>query len=452
VANANSTIDDNPGQSERLAAEVAAARNWQRLANRTLAQGNGGVPAASTLAVQREGATEAVLERAESLEELLDGQRGGESLAGYIALASILVLGAIVLALGFTARSDNRRRRRARRFGEGLQAARSEGEAYALVKTHLEEAVPNSIVTVFNRNNSADRLEPSTELADDSPLHELLQGAKPSDCLAVRTAKPAEGGTKSDDVVRCQICGKIEGGSVCVPSIVGGEVIGSVLVRGKRLINETEEHRIADGVAEAAPVIAHLRTLAIAERRAASDQLTGLPNKRAAEDTMKRLVAQAGRNVSPLAAIVFDLDHFKQINDKLGHPKGDEVLAAVGSVIKGTLRDSDFAARYGGEEFLVLLQATDREGGRQVAEKLRTAIAGLRVPEVDGIRASFGVAAIPEDADGREELLRRADRALYVAKRSGRNKVETAREDTQSTIPPSGNGAATEAHDVTPAG
>jgi diguanylate cyclase (GGDEF)-like protein len=278
-----------------------------------------------------------------------------------------------------------------------------------------------------------------------------LDGAKPDDCLAVRTAKPAAGGTRSDDVVRCEICGKLNGGSLCVPSIVGGEVIGSVLVRDKAPLSDTAGQRVSEGVTEAAPVLAHLRNLAIAERRAASDPLTGLPNKRASEDTMKRLVAQARRNGAPLAAIVFDLDHFKQINDKLGHPKGDEVLASVGSVIRGTLRDNDFAARYGGEEFLVLLEGTDREGGRKVAEKLRTAISGLRVPEVDGVRASFGVASLPEDADGREELLRRADRALYAAKRSGRNRVETAAADTMSRIEPGSNGAGVE-HEVTPAG
>jgi diguanylate cyclase (GGDEF)-like protein len=451
VADAQGTLSGDPQEKSLLAAEIEAGRHWQGLAHRTLAQANGGPPPPSTLATPRENATEEFLDRTEALDTVIDGQSKGESLTGWIALGSVGLLGVILLTLGFNARSDNRRRRRARRFGEGLQAARSETEAYALVKAHLEEAVPGSIVTVFNRNNSADRLEPSTKLAKNSPLHELLQGATPSDCLAVRTAKPAEGGTKSDDVVRCQICGGIEGGSLCVPSIVGGEVIGSVLVRGERLINESERHRIGDGVSEAAPVIAHLRTLAIAERRAASDTLTGLPNKRAAEDTLARLVAQARRTDTPLSAIVFDLDHFKKINDTLGHPKGDEVLAAVGSVIKGTLREDDFAARYGGEEFLVLLSGSDREAGGGVAEKLRLAIAGLRVPEVEGIRASFGVAAIPEDADGREELLRRADRALYAAKRSGRNRVETARSDSESVAAPTTNGGGAE-REITPAG
>jgi diguanylate cyclase (GGDEF)-like protein len=439
VANGQATIDD-PHEQALLSAEVAEARRWQRTAHRTLAAGNGGVPPASTLAGEREEKIEQMLVSAEALDEVIDGKSKHESKAGWIAVSSVGVLGALVLALGFAARSDDRRRRRARRFGDGLQAARSETEAYELVKGHLEREVRGSEVSVFNRNNSADRLEPSTHVAAESPLDRALEGAKPDDCLAVRTAKPAQGGAKSDDVVRCEICGKLGGGSLCMPSIVGGEVIGSVLVRNKKLLNDTAGHRVSEGVTEAAPVLAFLRNLAIAERRAASDTLTGLPNKRAAEDTMKRLVAQAVRNEEPLAAIVFDLDHFKQINDKFGHPKGDEVLAAVGSVVKGTLRDLDFAARYGGEEFLVLLQGTDRDGGRQVAEKLRIGIAGLRIPEVNGVKASFGVASLPEDADGREELLRRADRALYVAKRSGRDRVETAEDDTQSNLPPSSNG------------
>jgi diguanylate cyclase (GGDEF)-like protein len=439
IAIAHSTIGDQAEEQRLLAPEIAAARRSQRLAERTLAQSEGPPPPA-TLAVEREGATAALLDRAETLDEFIDGQNKGESTTGWIALGSIGVLGIIVLGLGVAARSDDRRRRRGRRFGEGLQAARSEDEAYALVKAHIERDVPGSEASVFNRNNSSDRLEPSTEVVSGTPLDRALEGAKPDDCLAVRTAKPAEGGTRSDDVVRCEICGKLDGGSLCVPSIVGGEVIGSVLVREKKLLNDTDEFRISESVTEAAPVLAHLRNLAIAERRAASDTLTGLPNKRSAEDTMKRLIAQAGRNDEPLTAIVFDLDHFKRINDTLGHPKGDEVLAAVGSVVKATLRQHDFAARFGGEEFLVLLPGTNRKGGRGVAEKLRIAITGLRVPELDGVRASFGVASLPEDADGREELLRRADRALYVAKRSGRDKVETAEEDTQSTIPPSTNG------------
>ena len=125
-------------------------------------------------------------------------------------------------------------------------------------------------------------------------------------------------------------------------------------------IGERERSRLRDSVVQAAPILANQRNLALAELRAASDALTGLPNRRAADETLKRMTAHAGRGVSPLAAVLVDLDHFKQINDIHGHEQGDKALAAVGADFRSTLRASDFAARYGGEEFLVLLPDTDR--------------------------------------------------------------------------------------------
>ena len=137
--------------------------------------------------------------------------------------------------------------------------------------------------------------------------------------------------------------------------------------------------------------------------------------------------AQAGRAQTQLAAVIFDLDHFKRVNDIHGHAKGDEVLAAVGQVVSATVRDSDFVGRYGGEEFVALLPDTDCEGGRVLAEKLRLAIEALEVPDLDRrLAASFGVAVLPGDASTGEQLLRAADRALYLAKENGRNRVEIA--------------------------
>ena len=95
-------------------------------------------------------------------------------------------------------------------------------------------------------------------------------------------------------------------------------------------------------------MLANLRNLAIAEARAATDALTGLPNQRACQDTLKRMLAHASRTMSPLSAVLLDLDHFKLINDRHGHNSGDDVLAAVGEVLAGCVRTSDFAGRYGG--------------------------------------------------------------------------------------------------------
>ena len=150
---------------------------------------------------------------------------------------------------------------------------------------------------------------------------------------------------------------------------------------------------------QAAPVLPNLRNLALAEIRAATDALTGLANNRAVQDTIKRMVAQASRSVSPLSAALLDLDHFKRINDAYGHSRGDEVL--------------------------LLLPDTGRDQAVVVAEKVREAVASLGLSEIaQPVTASLGIAAIPDDAGDADTLIRAADRALYAAKANGRNRVE----------------------------
>lgn len=139
------------------------------------------------------------------------------------------------------------------------------------------------------------------------------------------------------------------------------------------------------------------------------------------------MIAQASRTITPLTAVLIDLDHFKRINDVYGHDSGDEVLAAVGVAMRNAARESDFVGRYGGEEFLMLLPSTDTDGAIQVTEAVRAAIGAIRVPTVDQqITASAGVATLPRDAGDSVTLFRAADRALYAAKNGGRNRLCTA--------------------------
>ena len=137
------------------------------------------------------------------------------------------------------------------------------------------------------------------------------------------------------------------------------------------------------------------------------------------------MVAHASRTVSPLAALALDLDHFKHINDRYGHGSGDEVLAAVGSTLKTSCRESDFVGRAGGEEFLILLPDTGLDAAKLVAENVRRALAAITVPSIErAITASIGVAVLPDHAGDATSLLRHADRALYTAKKNGRNRTE----------------------------
>jgi diguanylate cyclase (GGDEF)-like protein len=252
-----------------------------------------------------------------------------------------------------------------------------------------------------------------------------LEQLKPRSCMAVRLSRPYERGSGEDLLMQCEVCGKIAADLACEPLLVGGQVIGSVLVARDKALGARERDRVRDSVTQAAPILANQRNLALAELRAASDALTGLPNRRAADETLKRMTAHAGRSLSPLSAVLLDLDHFKQVNDVHGHEQGDKALAAVAQILGSMLRASDFAARYGGEEFLVLLPDTDRATAADVAEKLRAAIAGAEVSNIGSLTASFGVAALPDDAGESEQLIRKADRALYTAKAAGRNRVAT---------------------------
>ncbi len=313
-----------------------------------------------------------------------------------------------------------------REFTEVMQTTRDEDEAYRLLKRHLERSLADSDVLVLNRNNSHDRLQPMTVLQEGTPLAERLKNAEPESCLAVRLGKTHERRLDHEPLLTCVLCSVTGANSTCVPSLVGGEVIGSVLVQHLAPLDDVGRRRVEESMTQASPVLANLRNLALSQTRALTDGLTGLPNRRSIEDTLKRMAAQSGRAASSLGVLLFDLDHFKQINDLYGHEKGDEVLALVGATIAAAGREGDFAGRYGGEEFIALLPDTDRGGAVVAAEKLREAIANVEIPGVARpVTASFGVAAMPEDAAEPALLLRAADRALYMAKSQGRNRVET---------------------------
>jgi diguanylate cyclase (GGDEF)-like protein len=324
------------------------------------------------------------------------------------------------------AKRGRSRRHAQAEFGDAIQVARSESEAYDLIAHHVKRASRAVEVTVLNRNNSADRLEAVTPVEPGGATAEGLEGATPASCLAIRLARPHHRSPGDERLLRCDVCGRSANRTTCVPALVGGEVIGAVLVEHAQSLGRESRGVIEQSVAEAAPVVANLRNLAVAELRAATDGLTGLANQRTVHETLKRAAAQAGRTASPLALVIFDLDRFKAVNDTYGHGKGDDVLAAVGAVAASTVRGSDFVGRLGGEEFAILLPDTDRAGALHVAEKLRAEIATLSIPGVDRrITASFGVAVMPDDAGEPDLLLRAADRALYAAKNAGRDRVET---------------------------
>ena len=332
-------------------------------------------------------------------------------------------------------------------FADTLQLANDEDETRQLLQRHLERTLTATSAVVLNRNNSADRLEAATPLPAGSPLVRTLRGAEPRSCLAVRSGRTHHENGGRPALLCCSVCAPVPGASLCVPLTVGGEVIGSVLLSRAARYSEGEEQRIRDSVGQAAPVLANLRNLAVAEIRAASDGLTGLPNNRAVTDALKRTFAHAAATGAPLALLLLDLDHFKRVNDQHGHEVGDQVLAGVGATLRGVLRAGDFAGRAGGEEFAVLLPDTEIAVAVEIAERLCAAIAEISLPGSGAsVTASIGVAGFPDHASTLDRLERLADAALYVAKRQGRNRVELAEpaaSDAAAEVPaPRANGSA----------
>lgn len=156
------------------------------------------------------------------------------------------------------------------------------------------------------------------------------------------------------------------------------------------------------------------------------DHLTGLANRRRFRKALTGEVERWRRYGVPCALLMLDIDHMKAINDRFGHPAGDIVIRQIAKILTDVSRDNDTAARLGGEEFALLLSGVDARKAAVAAERLRSILAEQTVPEVGRISVSIGVAACPASADSDRALYSASDRALYVAKNEGRNRVAVA--------------------------
>ena len=243
-----------------------------------------------------------------------------------------------------------------------------------------------------------------------------------------------------DDATRIEEQSAIYGGGelrrplgslAIVPLVRANAAVGAIAIEGDApgQVSAVELEALTLFATVAALSLEQAGHLARAHEQAARDGLTGLANRRAFDTRLAELLAESDRFGQPVALILADVDFFKSVNDTFGHDLGDLVLKQVGTIIARSVRTVDRCARYGGEEFAVLLPQTELAGAREVAERLRRAIASRPVA-VSGhtipISASFGVATYPECVSSRDAFFSAADRALYEAKRAGRNCVRSA--------------------------
>ena len=216
-------------------------------------------------------------------------------------------------------------------------------------------------------------------------------------------------------------------GHLCLPLTAGGTPVGVLGVPESAGPFDEDRRRILAAVAALLGIsIRNAQLFREVRENSLRDGLTGCYNRTHAIEVIDTELRRARRSQMPLSLIMFDIDHFKDVNDRYGHLCGDAVLASVGARMRDVLRGSDLKCRYGGEEFLVLLPETPLEGAKRVADNLRHELADMPMPWKDEtlhVTASFGVTmAQPSEIDA-QALIGRADAALYRAKDQGRNCV-----------------------------
>jgi diguanylate cyclase (GGDEF)-like protein len=214
--------------------------------------------------------------------------------------------------------------------------------------------------------------------------------------------------------------------TLAAPLTTDNGVVGAIVLshRTEDRWSPTSQRLLAGAAEEASAALARAYSHRDAEARASTDALTGLPNRRYF-DEFCGLLARRRRADDAVGVLMIDIDHFKNLNDTFGHATGDEVLRAVAGAIVAAVREDDVPARFGGEEFVVLLRNPGMDVAVDVGERVRTAVAGLdlgrlAVPE---ITVSVGVAVSRHADQPIDDLVERADQALYRAKRAGRNRV-----------------------------
>jgi diguanylate cyclase (GGDEF)-like protein len=360
-----------------------------------------------------------------------------------LVLAQVAALGVLVLALlahwMISQRLTRRRRAREAAFTRILSG---------LSRSVSPDAIVQSIVDELNSAADADHVVVSRLLPSDGVVEMMLVAGNvqvppsrtllPAEVLDPDNATVEAGGgllrgPRPEQVVAEEIARRARQAyglsrTLAAPLEAEGRILGALILsrRSGKEWSAVDRRLLAWSAEELSAALARAFAFAEAETRANIDALTGLPNRRYLEEVLA-VVGPRRRAGDSLGVLMIDIDHFKALNDSYGHATGDRVLHAVGRQIAASVRDQDTPARYGGEEFAVVLRQAGSYEAAAIAERIRSSIAAIPPSQMgigEPVRVSIGVAVSAAREVDAQQLVQKADRALYRAKRQGRDRVE----------------------------
>lgn len=315
-------------------------------------------------------------------------------------------------------------------IGEFLPTSITEDEVYSIFSRYVNLLLPGTSGALAVFINNKRQMQNVAVWGEQPP--ELNQIFIPADCWALRRGQTYQT-HKGEQHVRCIHLGSLQSkGAICLPMMAGGETMGVISIIFDIANPMTEYHGIVNRlIGDVSLALANVRLRQSLEKMSVHDALTDLYNRRYLEDSLTRLMPKVRRNNSSLCLFMFDVDHFKHINDQFGHDAGDAVLRELGALIKRFFRESDYCFRYGGEEFMVVLEDSTVESTLSRANEFRDAVKRLRVPIrsaqiIKDISVSGGISVYPGNGETIEGIISAADKALYKAKADGRDCVRVA--------------------------
>ena len=316
-------------------------------------------------------------------------------------------------------------------LGNLLLACDTSSEAYVVLAGAAREMYGELSGAVYLYGASRNVVELVSSWGELS----VAKSFPPMDCWALRRGRAHHVSVSGAEIAcRHTIQGE-QGSAICVPLLAQGEALGVLHLVGPHQLGDRVftplAQRLAVAAAEAcALALASIRLREKLAGQSLRDSLTGLYNRRYAEETLDREIARAKREDGALTVVMIDLDHFKNFNDEFGHDAGDAALREAGTLFAESLRTSDVVSRVGGEEFLLLLPGATSEDALRKVDKIRERLKKLEVfnrgQRLPVLTFSAGAASFPADGKVADILLRAADKALYEAKHAGRNRTVVA--------------------------